>query len=120
MLYRCKFGHPKIETQPRLEPRRAALLCLAAFAAMAALSVAVPFGDAKAQVLCTEPLQPACLREGSNFESETIRRRCITDIETYLDKIDEFIECTRQKIEESMQTKEQAKERMKEIEEQLR
>ncbi len=120
MICRGRFGHTSIETQPRLEPPRAALLCLAAFSAFAALYTAGPIGNAKAQMLCTEPLQPACLREGNNFEREAIRRRCISDIETYLEKIDEFIGCNQQKIEETLKSKEKAKELMKEIEEQVR
>jgi hypothetical protein len=93
---------------------------LAAIAGAAALALMGPLTPAGAQMLCTEPLAPSCLREGSNFDSEAIRKRCITDIQDYIVKIDEFVECNRKKNEELLKAKEDAAERLKAMEAETR
>lgn len=84
-------------------------------AAFAALTFAAAPAPGQAQVICTEPLTPSCLRDGANFDSETVRKRCITDIEAYMARIDEYVECNRQKIEEMLTAKEDAQERLKNL-----
>lgn len=93
---------------------KAGAICLVSMAPLFGTGL---FTAAHAQILCTEPLQPECVRPESNFESEAIQRRCISDAEAYIVKIDEYVECNKQKIAEMLAQKETVEKRIKELEE---
>ncbi len=71
---------------------------------------------ANAQILCNEPLPPICLDDGATFDNVGASRRCLSDIETYAEKLQEYIDCSREKLEKAISDKESAEKRVKDIE----
>lgn len=71
---------------------------------------------ANAQILCNEPLPPICLEDGSSFDNVAAHRRCLSDIEVYVEKLQEYIDCSREKLESAIRAKESAQKRAEEVE----
>lgn len=63
-----------------------------------ALLVTVP---GRAQLLCTKPVEPFCVRQGATYEREIAIERCGKDLETYLAKSDEYVRCLREAADEA-------------------
>ncbi len=78
---------------------------------------------AQAQIHCTEPLEPACFQPGgqpgTDPESDpAIQRRCIADIQEFVAKIDEFLECNQRLLDGMEAKKTEAAERIQALESQ--
>ncbi len=88
-----------------------------------ALTFAVILGvfgisPAGAQILCNEPLKPFCLEQVGDLRPGG-QKRCVSDIREYVVKMEEYIQCSRRKLQESIETKEAAEERLEELTAQL-
>lgn len=74
-------------------------------------------GAALAQSICTEPLRPFCIEQTGDFANDAERRRCQSDIEDYLAKVDEFVACLKNQIGTIGDRREQAAKRLQQIRE---
>lgn len=55
----------------------------------------------RAQLLCTRPVEPFCVRQDATYGREIAMERCAKDLETYLAKADEFARCLREAADEA-------------------
>lgn len=70
---------------------------------------------AHADVFCTEPMTPVCLESGTNFDSTASRQRCISDLVTYQEKLEEYRHCLGRKIDETDALAKEAEDRKQEL-----
>lgn len=61
-------------------------------AVVAILAVSAP-GAAHAQTFCSRPVQPACSSGVASVDTEQERRRCLEDIERYIENLGAYGSC---------------------------
>ena len=90
---------------------------LSLFYSIIAIALAITIGHsaAFAQSVCYEPIAPFCMEPSTNFDSDAVRGRCETDIQDYIEKIDEYVGCLESKVENARGDKEAARTRSDEI-----
>lgn len=59
------------------------------------------------------------MEPSTNFDSDAVRGRCETDIEGYVEKIDEYIACLEGQVETARGEREDALKRKQEIQEMI-
>ncbi|MEQ9813316.1 MAG: hypothetical protein RLO50_11085 [Azospirillaceae bacterium] len=66
---------------------------------LAALTWATGSVTTQAQTYCSEPLEPVCMTTLPESSDELQRTRCVQDVESYADAVDEYVECVRSNLD---------------------
>jgi hypothetical protein len=51
---------------------------------------------------CSDPLKPICVDMDNTFESETHMNRCKTDMDNYMQKVEEYVSCVKESSQENI------------------